>query len=619
MPGDTTPYLNRKREHNQMDRKTVIAVVLAVMVIIASMLINNAIAAKNKPSAALAPVKPAAEQPAVQAIEPAAQPAAPAAGAQAGAPSPAATGAVAAVAAPEVAAQSFTLETEVYRVTFSNRGGVVTSILLKDEKYKNLDGSPVEMVFSKETGRYPFSLHFGDADAPPVDELFQFERVSTGNAVSFFRTFTSPSGVPFVLRKTYQFQPRDYLIELRVSIENSVNEYPDLKFGEFAYTLGFGPQIGPPFEKLDRYSETRQYMYYAEGKARNTNIPKDGKLALKGRVTWAAIMGKYFEVIVVPDATPYAITYVNKPLDGLKYSSSIYFSRPEIKSSKNTDVYRFYVGPRKREVLARYSSAEKNGFKLADLKFEQTVPSAPLIGWLAEILRVLLDLFYRLIPNYGVAILLLTLVIKLLFWPLTNKSFQSTAKMQALQPKMKELQAKYKENPQKLNAEMAVLYKKEGVSPLGGCLPLLLQMPIFFALYNLLSTHFELRGASFIAGWIGDLSAPDAVVSFAPFTIPLLRMEISSLRLLPFLMLATTFLQSKVSQSTTPTDKNMALMTYAMPIVFFFILYNMPSGLVLYWTAQNLLGIVQQLFYNAQRKKKQAEGGAEVAVVRKRK
>jgi YidC/Oxa1 family membrane protein insertase len=142
-------------------------------------------------------------------------------------------------------------------------------------------------------------------------------------------------------------------------------------------------------------------------------------------------------------------------------------------------------------------------------------------------------------------------------------------------------------------------------------------MPIFFALYNLLSTHFELRGASFIAGWIGDLSAPDAVVSFAPFTIPLLRMEISSLRLLPFLMLATTFLQSKVSQSTTPTDKNMALMTYAMPIVFFFILYNMPSGLVLYWTAQNLLGIVQQLFYNAQRKKKQAEGGAEIAVVRK--
>ena len=596
-----------------MDRKTVIAVALAVVVIIASMLINNAIAKKQQPAAAAAP-KPAAEQPAVQAAEPAAQPATPATGTQAGSAAQAAgTGTVAAVPAVEVAAQSFTLETEVYRVVFSNRGGVVTSLKLKD--YKNLDGSPVEMVFSKDTGRYPFSIHFGDADAPPVNELFQFERSSVGNAVSFYRTFASPSGVPFVLRKTYQFQPADYLIELRVSIENSVNEYPDLKFGDVAYTLGFGPQIGPPFEKLDRYTETRQYMYFAEGKPRNAN-PKNGRLTLNGRATWAGIMGKYFEVIAVPDATPYSITYVNSPLEGLKEQSSIFFSRPEIKSSKNTDVFRFYLGPRKREVLARYNNAEKNGFKLADLKFEQSVPSAPLIGWLADLLRIMLDLFHRLIPNYGVAILLLTLLIKLLFWPLTNKSMRSTARMQTLQPKMKELQAKYKENPQKLNAEMAAMYKKEGVSPLGGCLPLLLQLPIFFALYNLLNSHFELRGASFIAGWINDLSAPEAIATFAP--INLLVWKLDALRVLPFLMLGTTFLQSKVSQSTTPTDKNMALMTYMMPAVFFFILYNMPSGLVLYWTAQNLLGIVQQLFYNAQRKKQQ-EGGAELAVVKKRK
>ena len=348
-----------------MDRKTVIAVALAVVVIIASMLINNAIAAKKKP-AGLPAQKPAAEQPAVQAAEPAAQPATPATGTQAGSAAQAAgTGTVAAVPAAEVTPQSFTLETEVYRVVFSNRGGVVTSLKLKD--YKNLDGSLVEMVFSKDTGRYPFSIHFGDADAPPVNELFQFERSSVGNAVSFYRTFASPSGVPFVLRKTYQFQPADYLIELRVSIENSVNEYPDLKFGDVAYTLGFGPQIGPPFEKLDRYTETRQYMYFAEGKPRNAN-PKNGRLTLNGRATWAGIMGKYFEVIAVPDATPYSITYVNSPLEGLKEQSSIFFGRPEIKSSKNTDVFRFYLGPRKREVLARYNNAEKNGFKLADLK-----------------------------------------------------------------------------------------------------------------------------------------------------------------------------------------------------------------------------------------------------------
>jgi len=474
------------------------------------------------------------------------------------------------------------------------------------------------MVFSRDSGQYPFSLHFGDAEAPAVNDLFQVERSATGNTVSFYRTFVSASGVPFELRKTYQFQPGDYVIKLDIDLKNSVNENLDLKFGDVAYTLGFGPQIGPPFEKLDRYNESRTYMYYAEGKRHNANIPRDGRLTLKSRVTWAAIMGKYFEVIAVPDATPYAVTLVNKPLDGQKDRSSIYFSRPEIKSSKNTDVFRFYIGPKKREVLARYNNAEKNGFKLANLHFEESVPSAPLIGWLADLLKWFLEKFYLLMPNYGVAILLLTLLIKLLFWPLTNKSYQSTAKMQALQPKMKELQAKYKANPQKLNQEMAAMYKKEGVSPLGGCLPLLLQLPIFFALYNLLSTHFELRGASFIAGWINDLSAPEAIATFDP--INLLVWKLDALRVLPFLMLGTTFLQTKVSQSTTPTDKNMALMTYAMPAVFFFILYNMPSGLVLYWTAQNVLGIVQQLFYNARRKKKQEdEGGAEVAVVRKRK
>jgi YidC/Oxa1 family membrane protein insertase len=184
------------------------------------------------------------------------------------------------------------------------------------------------------------------------------------------------------------------------------------------------------------------------------------------------------------------------------------------------------------------------------------------------------------------------------------------AKMQALQPKMKELQAKFKNNPQKLNQEMAALYKKEGVSPLGGCLPMLLQMPIFVALYTLLSGHFELRGATFIAGWINDLSAPDLLFSFKPFRLPIMGI-IDGLHLLPFLMLGTTILQSKVSQTSGPTDRNMALMTYAMPIFFFLILYNLPSGLNLYWTAQNVLSFVQQLYYNYRRRKKEEAAAAQ--------
>ena len=605
-----------------MDKRTVIAVVLAVVVIIGSMLINNLLSPK-KPAAlppektsaaAVQPsVKPAEAQPAGSAASSPASPAAPVASAQGSAP--AATPAAPAAGEAALVEETLRLETDVFRVTFSNRGAAVTSIQLK--QYKNLDGSPVEMILPRESNRTPFSIHFGDAAAPADETLFRYEKALSSTAVSFFQTFLSPSGIPFVLRKTYTLQQGDYLIELRVGIENSVNEYPDLSFGGFAYTLGFGPQIGPDFVKLDRQNEYRTYTYFADGKKQDARIPKEGLRVLKGRATWAAIVGKYFEVIAVPDATPYTVTYDTRALTGLKEQSSLYFSRPEIKSSKNTDVFRFYVGPNKREILTRYNDAGKNPWKLTDLKFEESLQSSPIIGWLANILKILLELFYRLIPNYGVAILLLTLLIKLLFWPLTNKSYQSTAKMQALQPKMKELQAKYKANPQKLNQEMAALYKKEGVSPLGGCLPLLLQLPIFFALYNLLSTHFELRGASFIAGWISDLSAPEAIVTFN--TVNLMVWQLSALRVLPFLMLGTTFLQSKVSQSSAPTDKNMALMTYAMPIVFFFILYNMPSGLVLYWTAQNLLGIVQQLITNYQRKRKEETGGGEVEVVKRKK
>jgi YidC/Oxa1 family membrane protein insertase len=601
-----------------MDRKTVIAVVLMVAVFGIAFYVLPALFPQMKPAAALPPEKPATEQPAAekpaQAAPAAGQPAAEAAPGQA-AWQPGAN--VAAVLAPEIVEQSFTLDTKVYRVTFSNRGGVVTSIQLKNQ---NPDGSALEMVVSKGTGLYPFSLHFGDLSAPAVNDLFQVERAATGNEVTFYRTFLSSTGIPFEVRKTFRFQPEDYLIELRIAIKNSVNEYPE-KYGDYAYTLDFGPQIGPPFETLRKANDARTYIYFAGGKRLEAKrFSKEGSLALQGQVTWAAVVGKYFQVIAAPDATS-TVTYVNKPLEGLPERSSIFFSRPPIKSADTTkepDVFRFYVGPNKPDILARYNNKEKNGFGLQGWHFDQSVPKGVLF-WLAEVLRFLLEKFYWLIPNYGVAILLLTLLIKLVFWPLTDKSYQSTAKMQALQPKLKELQAKYKANPQKLNQEMAAMYKKEGVSPLGGCLPMLLQFPILIALYNLLSRHFDLRGASFIAGWISDLSVPESIVSFTPFTLPLLRQEISGLHLLPFLMTGMTVLQTKVSQTSAPTDKNMALMTYAMPVVFFFIMYNLPSGVVLYWTVQGVLGIAQQLLYNYRRKRKQEQGGEQTAVDRKRK
>jgi YidC/Oxa1 family membrane protein insertase len=214
-----------------------------------------------------------------------------------------------------------------------------------------------------------------------------------------------------------------------------------------------------------------------------------------------------------------------------------------------------------------------------------------------------LFLFVKLIPNWGVAIILVTLVTKIVFLPLTFKSSESMARMATLNPKIQEIRKRLKDKPEKMNQEMAELYKKEKVNPLSGCLPLLLQIPIFFALYSLLNNQFELRGAMFIPGWIPDLSVPETV-----FELPKAFLGITDIRLLPLIMLGTQLLSSKIMQppSADASGAQMKLLNYAMPVVFLFMLYNMPSGLTLYWTVQNVLSIVQQAYINWTKKRKPA-------------
>jgi YidC/Oxa1 family membrane protein insertase len=177
--------------------------------------------------------------------------------------------------------------------------------------------------------------------------------------------------------------------------------------------------------------------------------------------------------------------------------------------------------------------------------------------------------------------------------------------MQSIAPKIKEIQEKYKDNPQKMNAEMGALYKREGYNPLSGCLPMLIQIPIFFAMYNLFNNHFELRGAIFIPGWIPDLSQPEFIFSFAPMKLPILGW--SEIRLLPFIYVGSQLFYGKVTQ--TPDQANnqqMKMMLYVLPIVFFFVLYNVPSGLLVYWIMSNVLQLIQQLIINRYLSQKKA-------------
>jgi len=209
---------------------------------------------------------------------------------------------------------------------------------------------------------------------------------------------------------------------------------------------------------------------------------------------------------------------------------------------------------------------------------------------IAKPLLLFLNFIYNYIPNYGVAIILITVIIKILFWPLAHKSAKSMKTLQKIQPKLAKLKEKYGDDKERLNKELIQLYKTYNVNPMGGCLPMLLQIPVFFALYKVLLQSIEIRHAPF-ALWITDLSAPDRLM------IPGVELPwINGIPVLTLLMGASMYLQQRL----TPTvgDPTQAMMMRFLPLVFTFMFINFPSGLVLYWFVNNILSIIQQYYIN---------------------
>jgi YidC/Oxa1 family membrane protein insertase len=488
-----------------------------------------------------------------------------------------------------------TIQTELLTVVLSSIGGDAVSWKLKDHRDNKDSDEPVNMILSGDKEGRAFTIAFGGLKAQPLTSFFHVNRVSE-YTVEFYRDFVVPNSdaAKFRLTKRYDFKPNDYMFELTVSLDGGYS-VPGFNFGGSAYTLSFGPQIGPHFQKLDNRYDYRQYMTYNDGK-RKMEKANDSFIILSSP-KWAAINGKYFSCIAVPLLPQYQLNFSERPEAGIASASRLNIIRPVINSPRTDDVYRFYLGPKNQDTLNAYNTGG-NGFNLRDMQLVEVANTRGILSPLEKILKWMLLIFYKLIPNYGIAIILLTLTVKIIFFPLTKKSSAATLRMQALAPKIKELQTKYKDNPQKMNAEMAEFYKKEGYNPLSGCLPMLLQIPIFFAMYNLFNSHFDLRGAMFIPGWIPDLSVPESIYDFpAGVRLPLLGW--TALRLLPFIYVGSQLLYGKVTQ--TPDQQNntqMKMMLYVMPIVFFFILYDVPSGLLIYWIFSNLLTLVQQLVIN---------------------
>ncbi len=322
------------------------------------------------------------------------------------------------------------------------------------------------------------------------------------------------------------------------------------------------------------------------------NLPLVANTRVEQPQAWLALKSRFFVQVFSSDITNRGfrvnLARVNAPgrlqLDHV--SAQVHFDGAELAPGASlVRNYSLYIGPKKLSLLKHL------GHRTAEIMQFGT------FRWMCVLLVPTLNFFHRLIPNYGVAVILLTLLVRIVFWPLTHKSTESMKRMQALQPKLKEIQAKFKDNPQKLQQETWQIYRENKVNPLSSCLPMLIQIPVFIALFTVLRSAVELRYASFL--WIQDLSEPENLLAGVLPVVP-------ALNILPFVMAGTMLLQSRMTPSMgDPTQQKM--MMWMMPAMMLFMFYSMPSALVLYWTVSQMLSIAQ-LYWQRRRQAVRTDG-----------
>lgn len=502
----------------------------------------------------------------------------------------------------ELTGEEIIIVTNKAKITLSNRGGDVIGY----ELLEHLDGeSGVEMADNVSERNRAFSVSFGGPENGIIQDLFHVKKIDD-YTVGFYKTYQdSKSGGTYIFAKQYTFKPDDYMFKLDITVEGA-GGMNGLSFGDAAYTIRTSPQIGPYFNAKTNKYENRTFMSF-DGNKKKKQILGAGKIEVYDKeYTWTGVGGKYFEILGIPvqPGSMMDVEYSTEVEVNDYANAQVLMTRKAIMGASTQDSYYFYVGPRTEKDLKIYNSAEDNPWGLSGLKLNESLESTGILSWLETILKWCMELIYKVIPNWGVSIIILTILIKILLFPLTKKSSMGTLKMQEIQPRMQELQEKYRDQPEKLNMEMSKLYKETGYNPLSGCLPLLIQFPLIFAMYNLFNNYFEFRGAMFIPGWIPDLSVGDIVP--LPVTLPIVG---NQLHLLPVIYLASQLLFGKITQAsaTGSNSTQMKIMMYGMPIMFFFIFYNAPAGLLLYWTVSNVLQLFQQMMINKMMKAKRAE------------
>ncbi len=478
----------------------------------------------------------------------------------------------------KITGKTVTVDTPNFIAVFSTRGGLLKSFKLK--KYRESvekNSPPMELVTVKDSGYYPFltelvksaDVAMGYAEYKVNTSKLMVD-ANSGDAKLIF-LYSSPKGVK--VTKVFTFYPDNYLFDMKVTLENSGKEaLAD------ALTINL---FNAPYEKHESRLNAHRVAVLTKKGLEEFNEKKIRKSSPKipGPFKWIGYENNYFLTALIPEeGNGYSASLnmidENTHLVRTVFLTPQFFVKP---GNKVNFGVRFFVGPKDLTIL-----------KEADYDLAKSVN----FGWFDIIAKPLLwfmDYIYKYVHNYGVAIIIVTVVIKILFWPLTHKSYESMKTMKKLQPKMAAIREKYKNDREKLNQELMNLYRTYKVNPVGGCLPMVLQIPVFFALYRMLYGAIELRHAPFCL-WINDLSAPDRL--YIGFKIPYL----GGLPVLTILMGVSMFIQQKM----TPTggDPRQEKMMLMMPVIFTVFFVNFPSGLVLYWLVNNILSIGQQYIIN---------------------
>jgi YidC/Oxa1 family membrane protein insertase len=491
------------------------------------------------------------------------------------------------------------LENEKLKVTVSSRGAAIASAELKSYR-TSLNPASQPVVLDFDAAR---ALAYSGIDGISANIDFEMAASADGQSVRFERK--AASGLK--LCRTISLAD-GYVLRVTDELTNETAQAisvpaHSIQIGPMRNLEGETPIAGLAALGVDTLSPGGEGVKYWGGK-----IPKGFDTAMEEKslpklpvninwpvdkpVDWVAVKNKYFAQILTPEGggekvTVHAVREVlpaeiadpkSSPKGATVDEISASILLPEFKLGAGevfTRAIQYYVGPKK------YSELSKNGLHQVDvMEFGMWAPVGKL---LLKIMNGIHDFLWP--HNYGIAIILLTILVRIVFWPITRKSTESMKKMQEIQPLVKAVQAKYKDNAQKQQQEVMALYKEHKVNPLGGCLPMLIQIPVFIALFVVLRSAIELRFAHFL--WIRDLSQPENLFpGMLPFGL--------SLNLLPIFMAGTMFWQQKLTPSASADPNQQKIMMF-MPVMMLVMFYNFAAGLALYWTTQNVLMIVQQL------------------------